>query len=189
MSASSSRGRSSCGRDRPLSRSPASTSTCSLLPTTALARSPPWARWPAPACPSCSLSTIPTGPLRWPRRRHPGRWRSCTARHSFRPATMAEPEVYFPPVDGDAWEQVGAGSLGWDEGGLHELLDLLGARDTLGVVILHRGRLVAERYWQGAAVHSTGDLGSGQKSIVSFLVGVAQAQGRVTLGDRVANHL
>src|SRR3954451_746703 len=106
-----------------------------------------------------------------------------------RGGSMAEGDLYFPPVDSDEWEGVGAASVGWDAARLAETVDLLGARDSVGVVVLHNGRLVAERYWQGADPHATGDLGSAQKSIVSFLLGVAQSDGVLSLRDRVADHL
>src|SRR4051812_22067206 len=102
---------------------------------------------------------------------------------------MADGDLYFPPVAGDEWERVDAASIGWDAEGLAELLDLLAARDSVGVVILQRGRMVAERYWQGADLHATGDLGSAQKSVVSFLLGVARGDGRLSLDDGVAHHL
>jgi len=102
---------------------------------------------------------------------------------------MADGDLYFPPVAGDEWEGVDAASIGWDAARLAELLDLLAARDSAGVVILHRGRIVAERYWQGADMHDTGDLGSAQKPVVSFQLAVAQRDGGLSLDDPVAEHL
>src|SRR4051812_42887418 len=112
-----------------------------------------------------------------------------TASASRRGGSMAEGDLYFPPVDGDEWERVDPASLGWDARRLDETLDLLAARDSVGVVILHNGRIAAERYWQGADEHATGDLGSAQKSVVSVLLGLAQHDGVLKLGERVADHL
>ena len=38
--------------------------------------------------------------------------------------------------------------MGWDEAKLNAALDLAGERASTGVVVLHHGRIMAERYWE-----------------------------------------
>ncbi len=62
---------------------------------------------------------------------------------------LAVPEdaesLYFPPADG-AWESVDPAAIGWSVTGLEAALDYAGEQRSSGVVVLHRGRIVAERY-------------------------------------------
>ena len=55
--------------------------------------------------------------------------------------------IYFPPDNG-IWERVDPASVGWDAAGLSAALDVAGSRKSSGVLILHQGRILAERYWQ-----------------------------------------
>ena len=111
--------------------------------------------------------------------------------------------LYFPSNDGH-WEQVTPASVGWDEARLEAALDVARARNSSGVVVLHRGRIMAERYWelgdrtvpysimlQGTTGdgHAIEDVASAQKSVVTALTGIAQHRGLLTLDDPVSRHL
>ncbi|MEE2899994.1 MAG: serine hydrolase [Gemmatimonadota bacterium] len=115
----------------------------------------------------------------------------------------AAQNTYFPP-DGDEWETVEPESVGWDAGGLSHALDLAGNLNSSGVVILHNGRIMAERYWEieGASLQYTRllqgadaegraieDVASAQKSVVALLIGIAQERGLLHLDDPVVQHL
>lgn len=117
-------------------------------------------------------------------------------------ATHAQ-SLYFPPQQGD-WERIDPASIGWDPIRLSSALDLAGDRNSSGVVILHNGRIMAERYWdpidaplvygnfvQGkdAAGHVIEDVASAQKSIVAVLIGMAQERQLLSLDDRVSQYL
>lgn len=102
---------------------------------------------------------------------------------SARPAAL-----YFPPAAGD-WETVDPASVGWNAGALDDALEVAGRRRSTGVVILVGGRVLAERYWGGASKTSTRDVASAQKSVVSFLVGAARADGKLKLDDPVSRWL
>ena len=116
------------------------------------------------------------------------------------PAAAAE--FYFPPATG-AWESVTPFAVGWDEVRLSAALDIAGERNSSGVVMLHNGRILAERYWElpesevysrylqgrdgsGRAIE---DVASAQKSVVAILAGMAQARGFLQLDDPVSNYL
>ena len=110
--------------------------------------------------------------------------------------------LYFPPVE-EPWETVAPSGVGWNAERLDAALAVAGERDSTGVVILHRGRILAERHWtldspsrghvngshgRSAAGHAVEDVASVQKSVVAVLVGLAQERGLLTLDDAVSAH-
>ena len=110
--------------------------------------------------------------------------------------------LYFPPADG-TWETVAPAAAGWDPARLDAALALAEDRASTGVVILYRGRIMAERHWmpddpspahtngsfpRTADGHAVEDVASVQKSVVAVLVGMARARGLLDLDDPVAAH-
>ena len=110
--------------------------------------------------------------------------------------------LYFPPA-GEPWETVDPAEAGWDAERLDVALAVAGERSSTGVVILHRGRILAERHWTldspsrghvngshgpNAAGHAVEDVASVQKSVVAVLVGLAQERGLLALDDPVTDH-
>jgi CubicO group peptidase (beta-lactamase class C family) len=100
--------------------------------------------------------------------------------------------------------------VGWDEAKLTAALAYAGKTRASGVVVLHRGRILAEQYWspneeakagkkareygallrgRDAAGHAIEDVASVQKSVMAVLVGIAQHRGLLKLEDPVALHL
>ena len=78
------------------------------------------------------------------------------------------------------------------------------SRKSSGIVILYRGRIMAERHQdlqpksaryrrvvqgRSRSEHVIEDVASVQKSVVSFLVGVAREKGLIKIGDPVHRHL
>ena len=126
------------------------------------------------------------------------------------PVLSAEPAgLYFPPSKG-TWETVDPAKVGWNKDKLDAALELAGRKRASGVVILHRGRIMAERYWKldedtragakartygamvvghDAAGHVIEDVASVQKSVSAMLVGIARHKGLVKLDDPVSKHL
>ena len=122
---------------------------------------------------------------------------------SSAPPAAAGEALYFPPAEGP-WGTVDPAAAGWDAERLDAALALAGERDSTSVVILHRGRILAERHWTlespsrghtnasygpNALGHAIEDVASVQKSVVAVLVGMAQERGLLTLDDPVTDHL
>jgi CubicO group peptidase (beta-lactamase class C family) len=114
---------------------------------------------------------------------------------------LAAAEFHFP---GEQWESASAGEAGWDEQKLEEAIDFAMSRKSSSVVVVHAGRIIAERHSEMPKAsarysamklgmtsegHAIEDVASVQKSIVCLLVGVAIDQGLVTLDDSVQKHL
>lgn len=94
---------------------------------------------------------------------------------------------------------------GWNSSALQSALDYAQAQRTSAVVILHRGQIIAERYWpvveraesqyplflggQSAAGGPIEDVASLQKSVVSLLTGIALDKGLLELDRQVSAYL
>jgi CubicO group peptidase (beta-lactamase class C family) len=116
--------------------------------------------------------------------------------------------LYFPPSDGP-WERVAPEELGWDVAALERTLEFAENHNSSGVVILHRGRILAERQWElddppafGEVSYrqiwfhgTTGDgwaiedVASTQKSIISVLAGIAADRGLLDIEHPVSKYL
>jgi len=97
--------------------------------------------------------------------------------------------LYFPPTGQDAWETVDPRSLGWDPTKLEDLFTYAEEHNSAGLVVLYRGRILAERYWKGAGPHTAGDVASVQKSVTSFLTGIARQEKLVDVEATVSSYL
>lgn len=113
--------------------------------------------------------------------------------------------LYFP-VGGERWETVDAKEAGWDQTQLEQLMDWAAGRGSTSVLILYRGRILAEKHW-GKGLDATSwrhqrmfvrlndsqqaieDVASVQKSIVSILVGIAVHKKLLQVDDFVSEHI
>jgi CubicO group peptidase (beta-lactamase class C family) len=94
--------------------------------------------------------------------------------------------AYFPATTGSAWDTLAPGQLGYDTTALRTALDWAGTQKSTAVVILWRGRIIAERYWRGWTPTTDSIIASAGKSVLSSMLGELVRQGRVGL-DTVAS--
>lgn len=119
-------------------------------------------------------------------------------------------ELYFPPA-GSEWETITPEKAGWDGPKLDQALTFAGQNRSSAVVVLYRGRIMAERYWKVKAEPTLGngrtnmyyhmqggvdpagqpieEVASAQKSITAVLVGIAQEKGLLSIGEKVDKYL
>jgi CubicO group peptidase (beta-lactamase class C family) len=88
---------------------------------------------------------------------------------------------YFPPLTGTAWATVRPADAGFDSVALAGALEWAGTQRSTAVVVLWRGRLVAERYWEGWSATTVGPWFSAGKTVTSALVTHLAAEGRLSL--------
>lgn len=110
--------------------------------------------------------------------------------------------LYFPDAD-SSWAEVSAANAGWDPTALNAALDFAGTCNSSSVVVLINGRIVAEKIWPvtnspryarrnnatAANGHAIEDVASVQKSVVAFLIGVAERKKLVNLDAPVSKYL
>ena len=115
-------------------------------------------------------------------------------------------DLYFPPIRG-IWETVSFDETGWDAVRLNIAMNYAGEQNSSGIVILYRGRIVAEQYWNLKSEdnqpslykymlvettfdgRSIEDVASVQKSVISFLAGIARDHGKLNLDSTVASYI
>ncbi|MCO4764557.1 MAG: serine hydrolase [Myxococcales bacterium] len=95
--------------------------------------------------------------------------------------------LYFPPLSSDAWLTTSAASANLDESKLSELVAFVGQNRTTAFVILHRGKIVVEQYWEGWGTHTSEPMFSATKSLTSVLIGIAIDKGLLTLDQSVTS--
>lgn len=119
-----------------------------------------------------------------------------------KPVTSSHDRLYFPTAE--TWKTIEPASVGWKTDALDEALDFAMSCRSSGVIVLHRGRILAERHQpvenpslryrgmvhgqdeQGRVIE---DVASVQKSVASILVGMAQEKGLLRISDPVHQHL
>ena len=97
--------------------------------------------------------------------------------------------VYFPPTTGNSWDTIAPAKLGYDTAALRAALDWAGTQQSTAVVILWRGRIVAERYWRGWTISKDSIIASATKSVVSSIVGELARQGKLSPDSAVSKYL
>ena len=96
-------------------------------------------------------------------------------------------DYYYPKSD--VWEKVSPQSLGWDAPKLKEALEFARANNSTALIVLYKGKIVAEEYWQRWGARSRANIASAGKSMMSILIGIAQEQGKLKVDDFVSGYL
>jgi len=81
--------------------------------------------------------------------------------------------LYFPTQEPEPWQTVTPEQAGADPERIEQALTYAKEHGSKGVVILYRGRILAERYWAGHDKTTPHPAYSASKSITSTLVGMA----------------
>lgn len=103
------------------------------------------------------------------------------------PTAPLPASTYFPPVAGATWETIAPAALGWNTAALESALGWLGEQNSTAVVIVWRGRIVAERYWNGWGPTTPGPNFSAGKVITGHLIGQLASEGAFALDDPVSD--
>ena len=105
------------------------------------------------------------------------------------PAPAIPANYYYPPLTGDAWETIDPADLGWDVNKLNETIDYVASNNSDALIILYKGRIVTERYWNGFTATSSKRIFSASKSIAGFLTGLAAEQGKLEINKKVNDYI
>ncbi|MCB0705967.1 MAG: serine hydrolase [Saprospiraceae bacterium] len=101
----------------------------------------------------------------------------------------AQSEYYFPPLSGSDWESKSPADLGWCPEKLDSLHAFLEEKQTRSFIVLHEGRIVLEYYFGNASETSFWYLASAGKSVMGFMIGMAQEQGLLDIEDPTSTYL
>jgi CubicO group peptidase (beta-lactamase class C family) len=98
-------------------------------------------------------------------------------------------EYYYPPVDETGWTTVHPDSIGWNTDSLEQVLSFVSQKNTFGFIILHRGRIVTEKYWQDWNATNKYPIASAGKTVTSFLTGIAQQEGLLNINNMTSDYI
>ncbi len=108
---------------------------------------------------------------------------------SFSQKNSAVEKMYFPPNSGSEWESKSISSLGWNFGKQKDLVDFLAQKNTKSFIILHKGKIVMENYFDGQTASSPWYWASAGKTLTSFTVGIAEQEGFLKIDNKVSDYL
>lgn len=100
----------------------------------------------------------------------------------------AQNDYYFPPNAG-TWETITPEELGWCADEIPELLQLLEERNSKAFLLLHKGRIVIEAYFDDFGESSSWVWNSAGKTMTAFAVGLAQEEGLLNISEPTSNYL
>ncbi|MDM9632025.1 serine hydrolase domain-containing protein [Robiginitalea aurantiaca] len=99
-------------------------------------------------------------------------------------------DLYYPPISASkAWETVSLESLNWDTAAATDLNAFLEAEGTQSFLILKDGKIAMESYFGTTTKESLWYWASAGKTLTSFLIGIAAAEGKLSVDDRTSDHL
>jgi CubicO group peptidase (beta-lactamase class C family) len=96
---------------------------------------------------------------------------------------------YFPPLTGSTWESKSPALLGWDTTKLNDAFNYAGTVNTYGLLVLQNGRIVKEQYWNSWNQDTRYFIASAGKSVLAFLMGIAQEEGYLNINDKTSQYL
>ncbi|MDI1354369.1 MAG: serine hydrolase [bacterium] len=103
-------------------------------------------------------------------------------------ATKAQ-TTYFPPLTGSNWDTLSPSSLFWCNSRIDSLYFYLEAKNTKSFIILKNGKIVLEKYFGSYTKDSVFYWASASKSLASFITGIAQQKGLITINSKVSQYL
>lgn len=105
------------------------------------------------------------------------------------PITLSSQNLYFPPISGQAWEEITPQSLNWNVGEIDSLLTYLDENNTKAFIVLKDGKIAIEAYFDDFTQDSNWYWASAGKTLCAFMVGLAQEDGYLDISDTTTNYL
>lgn len=102
---------------------------------------------------------------------------------------VVQDAFYYPPVSENGWETIHPDSLGWNQDSLKQLLSFVQHKNTYGFIMLHRGKIVTEKYWNDWNASTQYHIASAGKTVTAFLLGMAQQEGLLSIDKKTSDYL
>ncbi|WP_298517626.1 serine hydrolase [uncultured Kordia sp.] len=103
--------------------------------------------------------------------------------------TTIDDSLYFPPLNSNTWETNSMSTLNWNATQLQPLLDYLEEKNTKSFIILHKGKIVVEHYFDGHTETTPWYWASAGKTLTTAIAGIAQEENLINLNDKVSDHI
>jgi CubicO group peptidase (beta-lactamase class C family) len=103
--------------------------------------------------------------------------------------TVKAQELYFPPNNSSEWARRSPEDLGWCQEKIDSLYDYLENDGSKAFILLKDGQIVLEQYFNGHDASRAWYWASAGKTLTSFMVGLAQEQGKLSIQDKSSLYL
>ena len=97
--------------------------------------------------------------------------------------------MYFPPLTGTTWETKSIADLKWNQSALQPLLDYLELKNSKSFIILVKGRIVLENYFNGHTASTNWYWASAGKTLTSTVTGIAQQENLLDINTKVSQYI
>lgn len=97
--------------------------------------------------------------------------------------------LYFPPITGSVWDTISPQTLNYCQDRIDSLYSFLDSENTKAFILLKDGKIVLEQYFNNHTQNSAWQWASAGKTITSFIVGLAQQNGFLSITDTVSSYL
>ncbi|OYX27340.1 MAG: serine hydrolase [Flavobacteriales bacterium 32-35-8] len=98
-------------------------------------------------------------------------------------------ELYFPPINSNAWATLSIAEVGWNASAEQPLYDFLEANTTDAFIILKDGKIVVEKYFGTFEQSSMHSWNSAAKTLTAFTVGIAQQEGFLSIDNPSSDYM
>lgn len=97
--------------------------------------------------------------------------------------------IYFPPLTGNTWDTIAPETLGYCQPKVDSLYDFLEQNNSKAFILLKDGKIVLEKYFGTHTATTPWQWASAGKTITSFMTGIAQQEGYLSITDTTSSYL
>ncbi|MFM8531930.1 MAG: serine hydrolase [Ilumatobacteraceae bacterium] len=97
--------------------------------------------------------------------------------------------IYFPPTSGTQWDTIAPQTLGYCQPKIDSLYNFLEQNNSKAFILLKDGKIVFEKYFGTHTPTTLWQWASAGKTITSFMTGIAQQEGYLSITDTTSNYL
>ncbi|WP_420572429.1 serine hydrolase domain-containing protein [Kordia sp.] len=102
---------------------------------------------------------------------------------------IVDESLYFPPLDSGSWETTSISDLNWNTDQLSPLLSYLEEKNTKSFIILHKGKIAVENYFNNHTETSPWYWASAGKTLTTAVAGIAQEEHLIDLNAKVSDYI
>jgi CubicO group peptidase (beta-lactamase class C family) len=104
-------------------------------------------------------------------------------------ANINAQSLYFPPNSGNTWDTLEPTSLDYCQPKIDSLYAFLEVNNSKAFILLKDGKIVLEKYFGTHTASTPWQWASAGKTITSFMTGIAQQEGYLSISDTTSNYL
>jgi CubicO group peptidase (beta-lactamase class C family) len=104
-------------------------------------------------------------------------------------ANINAQSLYFPPNSGNTWDTLSPTSLDYCQPKIDSLYAFLEVNNSKAFILLKDGKIVLEKYFGTHTASTPWQWASAGKTITSFMTGIAQQEGYLSISDTTSTYL